>query len=186
MSVFDRESPMVALGGTPPAPGGLLGALVPGTFAYFSRRFLPWEQLTKLTTAASGPIKQPALFLYSGHGFADSGIDTITQESRGRPAKLLMRRTIVYYAQLPGAGTPGGIDMTTPFDTVVNPLTKAIEAALAPTSINDLGQNVQTLGLATVSHCWIAGHGFIMSGEIDPNGQGMVTIPIEILVTALS
>jgi hypothetical protein len=38
-----------------------------------------------------------------------------------------------------------------------------------------------TLG-RTVSHCWIEGDSHWLTGDIDPGGQGMLTIPVQIMI----
>jgi|SRR5580693_3659808 hypothetical protein len=139
------------------------------TFNSYNRRFIMWENL------ASTPLVQPALFLYGGAGLG-GGTTKYEQRGRGRPLVRVLSRTIVVYAQLPGAGTPSGQDATTPGDTVFGPLVESIENAFVPDS-----ENAVTLG-GLVSHCWIEGDALWATPDIDPQGQGMFTVPVKIMI----
>ena len=152
----------------------LLQAKCGGTFQTYKRRFVMWEQLAQQVPA----IAQPALFLFDGVGLGGGRIK-YAQKQRGLPPRRTLLRTIVLYAQIPGGGTPGGPDATTPGGTVLGPLAESVEAALA--TVDDPVQGTLTLG-GLVSHCWIEGDGHWVVGDIDPNGQGMVTIPVNIMV----
>lgn len=145
-------------------------------FQTYSRRFMTWEDLLQQLSAANA-VRQPALYLYSGPGFG-GGTEQFVQQGR-TPAKRIITRTIVIYAQIPGGGTPGGIDTTTPGDAPFYPLIEGIESALDPPDSNSLA--TITLG-GLVTHCWIEGTGVIVPGDIDPNGQGMATLPVSILI----
>lgn len=150
---------------------------VAGLFPTISRRMVMWEQLQQ-SIQQGAPFLQPALFLYDGVGLG-GGIDTYDQAGFGTPAKVLLRRTVVIYARLPGGGTAQGPDFTTPGGTIFDPLIEAVGNALEP---DDLTRGVLTLG-GLVQYCWIKGDGLMMTGEIDPNqGQGMVTLPLEIMM----
>lgn len=154
----------------------LIQASCGSLFLTYSRRFLMWEDLINSINNGQAPA-QPALYLYDGPGL---GGGTIHYENRGRgPAKRTLTRTLVIYAQIPGGGSPGGRDATTPGGSVFYPLLEAIEAALEQSPSNSFG--TQTLG-GLVTHCWIEGDGIIVTGEIDPNGQGMATIPVNIVI----
>jgi hypothetical protein len=152
----------------------LSNALVPGTFRYIARRMVMWEELIQGIVPA--PFLQPALILFDGAGLG-GGKTLFEQRGRGRPPVRIIDRTIVVYAQLPGGGTPAGPDATTPPGSVFGPLSEAIEGALTP----DPGEPTITLG-GLVSHVWIEGEGFWSTGDFDPNGQGMMTVPVRIMI----
>ncbi len=172
MTIATREQIMDALLAVLRNNAGVAAA-----FPTISRRFLMWERVIQSQQDAQ-PLYQPALFLYDGVGLG-GGIDTYEHNSRSTPARVILRRTIVIYARLPGGGTPSGPDSSTPGGTLFDPLIEVVIAALAP---DDASQNVLTLG-GLVSHCYLKGNGLMMTGEIDPTyGQGMVTLPIEIMM----
>jgi hypothetical protein len=145
-------------------------------FKTYSRRFMTWEDLQQQLSATDA-VRQPALYLYSGPGFG-GGTTKYIQQGR-TPAKRIITRTIVLYAQIPGGGLPGGIDSTTAGDAPFYPLIEAVESALEPADSDSLA--TITLG-GLVTHCWIEGDGVIVPGDIDPNGQGMATLPVTILI----
>lgn len=145
-------------------------------FKTYSRRYLMWEALIAKLADGTCPI-QPALYLYDGPGLG-GGMTKYIQSGR-TPIRRELSRSIVIYAQLPGGGEPQGIDSDTPGGSVFYPLIEAVEAALEPSPSSSFG--TVTLG-GLVTHCWIAGDGVIVTGEIDPNGQGMAVIPVNILI----
>ena len=145
-------------------------------FNTYSRRFVTWENL--VASIANGQaVAQPALYVYDGVGFG-GGTEEYVQQGR-TPAKRILSRDIVIYAQIPGGNLSSGVDSTTPGGDVFYPLIEAVEAALEPDDSNAFG--VLTLG-GLVIHCWIEGRGVIVPGDIDPNGQGMATLPVKILI----
>jgi hypothetical protein len=154
----------------------LNAALVPGVFRYTSRRLLIWEDLLQSIQLGSVPFQQPAMFLFDGVGFGGGRIK-VEQRGRGRPPVRIMSKTIVIYAQLPGAGTPAGRDATTPGGTVFGPLQEAVENVFLQVD----SENALTLG-GLVSHCWIEGDCHWVTADIDPGGQGMMTIPVQIML----
>jgi hypothetical protein len=141
------------------------------TFSGYHRRFMTWEAVIAATPA----ILQPALFLYDGVGLG-GGKTRYHERGRGRPPVRVISRTIVVYAQTPGGGTPGGPDATTAGGTVFGPLAESIENAFVPDS-----EGAVTLG-RTVSHAWIEGDSFWITPDIDPQGQGMLTVPVQIMI----
>jgi hypothetical protein len=147
------------------------------TFRTYSRRFLTWEDV--VNSYQSGvPLQQPALFLYDGVGFG-GGIERWDPRGFGNPSVITLQRTVVIYAQLPGGGTPYGVDVTVPGGSVLHPLIEAVYQSIAP---DDPSFGTNTLG-GIVSHCWIKGEGMIVTGELDATaGQGMATLPIEIVM----
>ncbi len=155
----------------------LNGALVPGTFRYSSRRFVTWEDLINfIHTSGASPFPQPALILYDGIGFG-GGKTKYEQRGRGRPKIRVVTRTIVVYAQLPAGNTPSGPDNVTPGGSVFGPLAEAIETVFD----NVDSEGALTLG-GLVSHAWIEGDSHWLTGDVDPSGQGMMTVPVSIMI----
>src|SRR5215831_5496603 len=170
MAIIIREQIMNAL-------FALLKTQCGTAFTTYSRRFKMWDDVVQ-SYQTGQPLLQPALFLYDGVGFG-GGSDTFERPARGTPAKVIMHRSIVVYAQMPGGATPYGADATTAGGAVFHPLLETVIAALAPDSPEE---GTLTLG-GLVSHCWIEGESFIMTGEIDPvNAQGMLTVPVHIMM----
>lgn len=156
------------------------------TFSYYSRRFLLWEQVVQMTNANQPVIRQPALFLFDGVGLG-GGKTRYDPRQRATPTVRTLDKTIVIYARLPRAGPdsgtpdtgfPGGYDYATPGGTVFYPLIQSIETALIA---DDLSQGTLMLG-GLVTHCWLEGDGVVITGETDPDGQGMATLPVRIMI----
>lgn len=152
-------------------------------FQTYSRRLVMWEQLAQSLQTGNGTvdgtlIRQPALYLFDGVITADSGQIKYERTGMGVPSKREMMRSIVIYAQIPGGGTAGGIDLTTPGGDVFYPLIEAVESALEP---GVEPQGVLTLG-GLVFKCWIEGTQFLFPGDIDPYGQGMAVMPVKIML----
>jgi hypothetical protein len=135
-----------------------------------------WENLIQSIQNGAAPFQQPAMLLYDGVGFG-GGHTTFEQRGRGRPPVRIMHRTIVIYAQLPGSGTPQGPDATTPGGTVFAPLSEAIEGVFQQVD----SEGALTLG-GLVSHCWLQGDSHWLTPDIDPGGQGMLTLPVQIMI----
>lgn len=154
----------------------LQAQLTPGTFRTFTRRYLPWETLVSDLGQGNQPFVQPALILYDGVGFG-GGKTRFEQRGRGRPPVRIISRTIIVYAQLPGGSTPSGVDRDTPAGSVFGPLSEAIEGVFLTTD----SENALTLG-GLVSHCWIEGDSHWVTGDIDQYGQGLMTIPVQMMV----
>jgi hypothetical protein len=151
--------------------------LNPGTFRYMSRRFVTWETLIGSIQSGAIPFVQPALFLFDGVGLGGGRIK-YEQRGRGRPTVRVLSKTVVIYAQLPGAGTPAGPDSITPGGDVFFPLMEAVENVFQQVD----SEGALTLG-GLVSHCWIDGEGIIVTGELDTaGGQGMATLPVQIML----
>lgn len=153
-------------------------------FKTYTRRFMTWEQMVASNQQGRN-IPQPALILYDGVGFG-GGVDNFDPRGRSGPGVLVMRRTIVVYAQLPGVmsennrsyGVHANDYDLTGGGAIFHPMLDAIQAALG----TEDSEGSLTLG-GLVSHCWIKGDALIMTGELDPvAGQGMMTIPVEIML----
>lgn len=162
----------------------LLRAQCGDTFNYYSRRFLMWEQIVQATNSGTSPIRQPALCLFDGIGLGGGRIK-YEPRGRGNPGVRTIDRTIVIYARLPRAsdsgadsGASGGPDAKTAGGSVFHSLMESVENAL---NQNDLQQGTGMLG-GLVSHCWLEGDGLMLTGETDPDGQGMATMPVRIMV----
>lgn len=155
----------------------LQAQLQPAPFRYISRRFVTWEGLLQDIQSGLTPFPQPALLFYDGVGFG-GGKTRYEERGRGRPTVRVISRTIVCYAQLPGGNTPSGVDRTTPGGSVFAPLVEAIEGVF---QTRDGDGAALTLG-GLVSHAWIEGDSHWLTGDIDPTGQGMFTIPINFMV----
>ena len=158
----------------------LQDALMPGTFRYMARGIIPWEQIDQMiTTNITLPFRQPALFLFDGIGYG-GGKTQYERRGRGMPPKRILHRTIVVYAQFPGSGTPSGPEglQTMSGGTIFAPLVEAIERGFNQV---DFDNAALTLG-GLVSHIWIEGESHWLTGEIFPNGQSMLTIPLNIII----
>jgi hypothetical protein len=148
------------------------------TFNYYSRRFMTWENMKEARQAGVG-ISQPALFVYEGVGF---GGGKITYTPGGAtPYKREMSVDLVVYAQMTGGGTPAGVNATDVGADVFYPLLESIQAAFDTTELNAYGMPRINLG-GVVQHCWIEGDVHLLVGDIDPDGQGMMTVPVKILI----
>lgn len=149
-----------------------------GPFITIQRRFITWENLLQSIQVGNSPLLQPAMIVYGGVGFGGGGTN-YDPRGRGTPGVRTLTRTLVIYAQAVGAGTPGGpIDATTPGDSVFAPLVESVESAFDTATDSE---GAVTLG-RTVSHCWIEGESWWMTPDIDPGGQGMLTIPVKIMI----
>ncbi len=162
------------------------GTLTP-TFQSYARGIVMWEQLSMVQN--NNPIiRQPALYLYDGVGFG-GGKTRYEQKSRSLPVLRIISRTIVIYAKWPDpVGMPGGMGggkgvLATGGGTIFHPLIQAVESAIE--TPDDFAQGTLTLG-GLVSHCWVEGEGLLVSPDIDDNGQGMATLPVQILVPTTS
>jgi hypothetical protein len=147
-------------------------------FQTYSRRLVMWEQLAQSLQNGGSQIRQPALYLFDGMIVPESGMINYDRTQRSVPNKREIQRAIVIYAQIPGGGTPAGIDQTTAGGDVLYPLIEAVENAIEPTP-NEYG--AQTLG-GLVYHCWLQGKAYTFSGDIDPQGQCMAILPVKMLI----
>lgn len=105
--------------------------------------------------------EQPALFqIQKGENI---------EQQRGLHPKYLLEVELYVYAF--------SSDSNVAPATIINPLLDAVEALLAA----PVGQDAQTLGIAGVSHIWIAGH--IETDEGVLGDQTVAVIPINIMTT---
>lgn len=154
----------------------LIQAACGDSFKTYSRRFMTWENLIQSIQGGIGP-PQPALYLFDGVGLG-GGVTKYIQGGR-TPSRREISRSIVIYTQLQGGGLPGGPEIGIPGGTAFYELIEAVEAALEPSPSSSLA--TVTLG-GLVTHCWIEGDSVMMTGDIDPNGQGMAVLPVNILI----
>jgi len=153
---------------------------MPGTFRYMARGIIPWEQIDQsISGAITLPFRQPALFLFDGIGYG-GGKTIYESRGRGMPKIRKVLRTIVVYAQFPGTGTPSGPEglQTMSGGTIFAPLVEAIEDVFNRVDFDNAALTLNGL----VSHIWIEGESHWLTGEIFPNGQGMFTVPINIVI----
>lgn len=149
-----------------------------GAFQTYSRRFITYQDLIQVLQSANPQVvPQPALYVYDGVGFG-GGLTQYAQGGR-TPSNRTLLRTLVIYSQLPGGNQPAGIDSTTPGADAIYDLIEKVEACFEPSPSSSLA-TINLGGLVT--HCWIEGDGLIVPGDIDPNGQGMATLPLNILI----
>lgn len=148
-----------------------------GPFNTIQRRFITWENLVQSIQSGNSPLLQPAMIVYGGVGFGGGSVK-FDPRGRGTPGVRTLSRTLVIYALAPGGGTPAGPDGTTPGDTVLAPLLESVEKAFDAATDSE---GAVTLG-RTVSHCWIEGDSHWLTPDIDPGGQGMLTIPVKIMI----
>jgi hypothetical protein len=164
-----------------PIMDALLALLQAGcgtTFKTYSRRIVMWEALPEKIQSGQTLVKQPALYLFDGVITADSGTIDFVQKGLGTPPVRELSRAIVIYAQIPGGSQAGGIDLTTPGGDVFYPLIESVETALGP--------GVEPQGVLTldgrVFRCWLEGKSYMFVGDIDPVGQGMLILPVKIMI----
>jgi hypothetical protein len=159
----------------------LQAQIAPYTFLSYQRGIVIWEQLIQQQTSTP-IIRQPALFLYDGVGFG-GGRTEYRRRGKNLPPIRIIHRTIVLYAQettaggLPGGSLGGPTEQPQSGDSIFSGLIEAVESAL---NIPDF-EGALTLG-GLVDHCFLDGEGVLISPDIDPNGQGMATLPVQILV----
>jgi hypothetical protein len=150
-------------------------------FATYSRTFETYiDLLAKLTGSNQGdPPAFPALYLYEGVGFGESGQTKWDQRGPGVGVSVrTLNFTLVIYALKPKANTPDGADITVAGSVALNDLVELVESTFTP---DDFSTNTLTLG-KLCRHCWIEGIGELISGDIDPTGLTMQTIPVKILI----
>jgi hypothetical protein len=141
-------------------------------FALLNRKVAGVQSFSRKPTqppdfaTAVPPIVQPALFLREMDEKAEQ------KAGRGAPPNRVWHAVIIVYAQLPDRATVGA--------SVFNPILDSIEAALAP-SRTDSNVGAQTLG-GLVSHCWIEGDVIKETGDLAPDGQGVIAVPIHVLI----
>lgn len=156
------------------------------TFLTMQRGIVLWERLPEIVNG-NPVIRQPALFLYDGPEFGGGEIAYSRPGGRATPPVRLLKRTIVIYAKSTVAGGfPGGYiggiaaqNLITSQANILHPLLEAVETAL--NTPDNLETGTLTLG-GLVAYCRHEGRGFQIPPDIDPNGQGLASLPIEIKV----
>ncbi len=156
------------------------------TFLTFRRGIVQWQELA--TQMNENPvIRQPALFLYDGLGFGGGSIIYSNPGGRATPTIRVIKASIVIYAKSSVAGGyPGGFtggiatsNVITSQANMLHPLMEAVEKAIG--TPDDVQSGTLTLG-GLVAYCRIEGEGLRSVPDIDPNGQGMASLPIEMKV----
>ncbi len=125
-------------------------------FTATSRRFVHWDQVNEtqmpfLTMLKTGELR--------------------TRQAEGLPTLTINAHVFIYLS--------AGMDPEDVPDTAMNALLDAIDAAVAPSGVDALSGNKQTLG-GLVSHCYPLGPAFIDTGDLD--GKAVAAIPFQILV----
>lgn len=155
-----------------------------GAFAQYSRKFYFFDDV--ISGINNGTIKGeqfPFICTYDGIGFG-GGINNWQQKAIAQPYVRDFSVTLVIYARLPGAGTPGGIDSSTPGMSVLTPLIEKVEEAFRPDD-HTMGtlSLVSILGQANkVYRVWLEGAGHSIPGDFDPSGLAMQTIPVRVML----
>jgi hypothetical protein len=164
-----------------------LKAQIPSnTFLTYRRGIVLWPELSK-TVGGTPVIRQPALFLFDGVFLSGGGVIRYQHPYRAVGPVRTLTRTICLYARTPVAGSlPGGFtgglavqNTTTSQASILHPLLEAVETAIS--TPDDPARNTLTLG-GLVAYCRVEGEGILVSPDIDEEGQGMATLPIEIRV----
>ena len=166
------------------------------TFAFYSRKFITWVDLGQMITTPAPDRdprqmpRAPALFLYDGFGFGDSGRQTWVQGARGQPAKRSMTPRVVIYGWRDSRGdpvlntvSPAGAS-NGPGASYFYPLIEAVENAMDPepnlAGFDSVAGSMTLNGIITFA--WIEGSAEIVPGDIDPVGLGMATVPLRIVI----
>lgn len=126
-------------------------------FKLVSRKFKAWEDCNN--------TEFPALFVLD---HSETHV-RMTGMGEGLPVAATINATAIIYVRDEQA------DKTIPPATQLNNMLDAFEATIAPSPLT----LVQTLG-GRVRHVWIEGEVFKEPGDVD--GQGIIVIPLKILV----
>jgi hypothetical protein len=159
---------------------------VNATFQTMQRGIVLWERLAEIVNGLP-VVRQPALFLYDGPEFGGGTIEYERKAGRADPPVRIMKRTIVIYARSSVAGLwPGGQigglatqNTVTSQANMLHPLVEAIETALNTPDNPETG--TLTLG-GLVAYCRHEGGGIQIPPDIDPNGQGLASMPLLIKI----
>jgi hypothetical protein len=144
----------------------LLTSAAPSPFATAERRWTPWPDDKEL------PVAQPAIFLLCPGNTYVPGANT--------PPRRMLNCEAWVFAKPPAATTqPGDVSKASPGEKFCNDLLDAIDAML------DAGTD-PTRGRITLSgrvnKVEISGEVRMVSGDLDPDGQCFMAIPINVLV----
>lgn len=127
-------------------------AAMPVTWVTVTRRLKLWDDVA--------PTLQPYLCL-AEHD------EEYMKRAIGQPPILVLPITFVMYLHT--------VDSVTPLSPTINGIMDALDTFFAPDNFNGRF----TLG-GLVEHCWIEGKVFKDPGDLDD--QGMITVPVRILV----
>ena len=164
------------------------GDAIKATFQYMARGAIMTDQfpLAQAQGSQAYPaIRMPALLLYDGLGLGGGTITYLRPGGRAPPPVRVLARTVIIYARSPDPLTTTGNMPGGPYflpkggASMFYPLIEAVETALVTPDNPETG--TLTLG-GLVAYCRIEGRGMISPPDIDDNGQGMATIPLEIKV----
>lgn len=124
------------------------------------------------TVTVATPIAQPALILVED-------VERHTHSGHGAPTKRTLGVMLMIWAQKPrDIQNPAAPDQTTTGATLVNTLLEALEAVFVA---DNAMTGCFTLG-GLVQRAWIEGTVTKVSGDLDPNGQAFLAVPISILI----
>jgi hypothetical protein len=124
------------------------------------------------TVTVATPIAQPALILVED-------VERHTHSGHGTPTKRTLGVMLMIWAQKPrDIQNPAAPDQTTTGATLVNTLLEALESVFVA---DDPSTGCFTLG-RLVQRAWIEGTLTKVSGDLDPNGQTFLAVPISILI----
>jgi hypothetical protein len=134
-------------------------------FATVRRHMVPWPDNEPF------PDPQPALYLNKPEERYIQGSNT--------PRKLILDCEAWVFAKIPALdpAQPGDVNRALAGETILNGYMDAIDVVFKDDPI----RGRPTLG-GLVSHCWIEGTVRMVSGDVDPNGQAFMSVPIHILV----
>lgn len=125
------------------------------------------------TAPETGKDNQPALYLFKPPGPAERWA-----ASTRSPSNRTWELGIIIYCMASKAKNPDG-SAVVPWESIADPLIELVEGIFEAADSPDDQQ--LTLG-GLVWDCRIDGEGLIGNGDVDPTGQGMVFIPLKIIV----
>lgn len=124
------------------------------------------------TVMVATPVAQPALILVED-------FERHTHSGHGQPTKRTLGVMLMIWAPKPrDLQNLGAPDQTTTGATLVNTLLEALEAVFVA---DNAATGCFTLG-GLVQRCWIEGTVTKVSGDLDPNGQAFLAVPVSILI----
>lgn len=158
----DRETIMVAL---------FAACQKAASFEYTSRVVVN-DPAMGPTPQVATPPDQPALILVED-------VERHVHTGHGTPTKRTMGVMLMVWVKKPRSpNSPSAPDQSQTGATIVNMLLTSIEAVFAPDNVM---QRTFTLG-GLVERCWIEGIITKVSGDLDPDGQAFLAVPVSILI----